>query len=142
MALGIDHAAVAFAADDGMHALHLRHHIHFAYRTCAILAAMRLGHIAQCACGGHVADGVTRRMTQDIVGYADERIFLAEHLAVLADDSQPVHVGIDNKTYIRLAGFEQVADLGQVLRQRFGVMRDTAVRRAVEFDDVLYTYSA
>ena len=81
-------------------------------------------------------------MTQDIVRYADKCIFLAEHISVLADDSQTIHIGIHYEADIRLAGFQQVAYLGQVLRQRFGIMRETSVRGAIQFDDILYTYCA
>ena len=140
VALGVDHTAVSFSADDRSYAFHLGYHIHFAYRACAILASMRLGYIAQCACGGHVADRVPRCMTQDIVSYADERIFLAEHLAVLTNDRQAVHIRINDEAYIRLTGFEQVADLGQVLRQGFRIMGKLTIRRAVQFDDVLDPY--
>ena len=80
-------------------------------------------------------------MLEYIVGYADQRVLLAEHITVLADDSQTIDIRINHKAYIRLAAAEQIADLGQVLRQGFGVMREVAVGCAVEADDVLDAYS-
>ena len=43
-----------------------------------------------------IRDGVALVACQDIVGDADERVLLAEHLAVLADEGQTVHIGVDD----------------------------------------------
>ena len=141
VALRINHTAVAFAANDGVHAFHFRHHIHFTHCACTILSAVRFGHIAQGAGGGHITYRVARRVAKDIIRDADEGVLLSEHLSVFADDRQTIDIRIDYKTYIRLAGLEQIADLSQVLGKRFGVMREMAVRRAVQFDDILYADS-
>ena len=78
-------------------------------------------------------------MLQHVVRYADQRIFLAEHVTVLADECQTVNIRIDNNTEISLAFAHQIADLRQVLRDRFGVMGKVSVGRAVQADNVLYT---
>ena len=141
VALGVNDTTVAFAANNGVHAFHLRYHVHFSYCTCAIFTAVRFGHIAQGTRGGHIAHRVARRVAKDIIRHADEGVLFAEHLSVLADDRQTIDIRIDYKTHIRLAGLEQVADFRQVLRQRFGVMREMAVWRTVQFDDILYADS-
>ena len=128
---GIDDAAVSFATNDRTYAFHLRHDVYFAYRAGTILTTMLRRHVCQGTRTRHVTNRITRCMTQHIIGYADQCIFLAEHLSVLAYDGQSVHIRIYHKAHIRLAFFEQVAYLGQVLRQRFGVMREMSIRRAV-----------
>ena len=116
VALGIDHTAVTFAANHSAYAFHFGHHIHLAYGTGAIFASMSTCYIAQRPRTRHIAYRVTGRVRQHIVGYAHQRIFFAEHLTVLADDSQAVYVRIHYKSYIRFAALEQLADLSQVLR--------------------------
>ena len=111
VALGINHTAVAFAANNGVHTFHLRYHVHFTHCAGTVFTAMRLGYIAQRAGGGHITYRVARRVAKDVIRYTDERIFLAEHLSVLADDCQTIDVRIDYKTHIRLTGLQQVADL-------------------------------
>ena len=96
-------------------------------------------HIAQRTRTRHVADRIARSVTQNIVRHAHQSIFLAEHLAVLADDGQTVHIRIHYKTHIRFAALEQIADLGQMLWQRFRVMREMTVRGAVQLDDIFHT---
>ena len=44
--LGINHASVAFAADNSTNFLHFFHHIHFAYSSGKVLLAMLLRHIS------------------------------------------------------------------------------------------------
>ena len=78
-------------------------------------------------------------MLQHVVCHADERIFLAEHLSVLANDSQAVDIRVNYEAHICLAVTHQFAYLLEVLRQWFGVVREVAVRRAVEADDILHT---
>ena len=99
---------------------------------------MRFRDIAECACGTQITAGVTRCVAKDIVRHGDEGIFFAEHLTVLANNSQSVHVRIDHEAHVRFALTQQVADFCQVLRQRFGIMRKTACRLAVKFDDIIY----
>ena len=134
----VDNAAVAFAADHGIVLAHECGDVHFAYSRSLVGAAVATGDISQCACGGEVADRVTGCVLEHIVGNADQRIFLAEHVAVLADDSQTVNIRVNYKSYIRLATTQQVANLGEMLRQRFGVMREVSVRCAVEADNILH----
>ena len=140
VALRIDHSTVAFTSDNRVYAFHLRYDIHFAYRAGTIFAAMSSRHVAQRTGTGHITYRVARGVTQDIIRYADQGIFLAEHLSVLADDRQTIDIRIHYKTDIRLTALEQVADLGQVLRQRFGIVGETTIRRAVQLDDVRYAY--
>ena len=77
-------------------------------------------------------------MTKNIIRHTHERIFLAEHIPVLTDNRQSVHIRIDHKAHIRLTGLEQVTDLGQMLWKGFGIMREMTIRRTVQFDNILY----
>ena len=86
MASRIDDTAIAFATDDSIGALHLGSDIDLAYCTCAVGTTVLDGDIAECACGRHVADRIARGMAEHVVCHRNECIFLAEHLAILADD--------------------------------------------------------
>ena len=80
-------------------------------------------------------------MGEHIIRYGNKCVFLAKPLAVFANESKSVHVRINHKAHVCFALFEEVANLGEVLRQRFRIVREMTVRRAVEFDDILYTQS-
>ena len=91
---------------------------------------MCAGNIAQRAGGRHIAHRIPGGVAQHVIRHADQGVLFAEHLAVLADNRQAVHIGVNHKAYIRLAALEQVAYLG--------VVGEFSIRRAVEFDDVLH----
>ena len=132
VALGVDNATIAFTANHGAHLFHLRGHVHLAHGGSRVLTSMLLRHIAQGTGGTKVRDGVAFRMRQHIIGHADQRIFLAKHRAVLADERQSVHVGVDHDAQVILAGLHLVHDALQVLLQRFGIVGEVARRLAVE----------
>ena len=78
-------------------------------------------------------------MLQNIVGHGNEGVFLAIHGAVLAEESQAVNVGIDNKTYILTALLHERLDVSQVLLKGFGVVLEVACRLGEESCNVLHT---
>ena len=75
-------------------------------------------------------------MLQYIVGDADQRILLAEHLAGLADEGQTVDVWVDHDAEVAVVVAYAVRNLGEVLRYGFGVMGKVSGGVAVEFDDI------
>ena len=133
VALGINHAAVAFAADYRPYFFHLGGYVHLAYGRCRITAAVTLGHIAQGAGAAKVADRVARRMAQHIVGNGNKRIFLAEHAAVLTDERQAVNVRVNHDAEVEAAATHTLHYAAEVLLKRFGVVGEVAVRRAVKY---------
>ena len=136
MQLRIDHAAVAFAADHGARLLHLGHHVHLADGRRGVFAAVPFGNVAQRPRRGEVRNGVAARiLRQNIVGHGNQRILLDEHRAVLADQRQPVHVGIDDDAQIGFLAADRLRDSGQVFGQRFGVVGEFACRVAVQLHD-------
>ena len=137
MALRVDYAAVAFAADYGAYFLHLCRNVHLAYCRCCVRAAVTLSYVAQGACRRKVRHGVARCVLQHVVGYAHECVFLAEHLAILADERQTVYVGVDNDAEVVLAAVHLVHYTLQVLLERFGVVGEVAVGCRVE-DGIFY----
>ena len=80
-----------------------------------------------------VGNGVAARMLREnIVGHGNQRVLLDEHRAVLADQCQPVDVGIDDDPQIGFSRRIVSAILGQVLRQRLGVVGEFARGVAVQ----------
>ncbi len=77
-------------------------------------------------------------MLEHVVGAAHQRIFLAEHIAILADDGQAVNVGIDHEAYIGLLHLHFARNLGQVLWNRLWSVGELAVRCAVQLENLLY----
>ena len=73
---------------------------------------------------------------KDVVGHSDQGVFLAEHLAVLVDKGQTVHVRIDDDAHVGPLVSYRTADLSQIFFQRFGVVGEMSVGRAVEFRNV------
>ena len=65
-------------------------------------------------------------MLQDIVGNGYQGIFLAVHRAVLAEEGQTVHIGVNNEAYIMTALLHQRLDVGQILLQRLRVVLEVA----------------
>ena len=117
--------------------------VHLAHGGGVVLAAgVAARHIAQGAAAGEVRDGVAGRVLQHIVGHADQRVFLAEHLAGLADQCQAVDVGVDDDAQVAVVLAHAVADLREVLRDGFGVMGEMARGLAVELHDVLHAEAA
>ena len=140
MALWIDNTTVALAADDSAYSLHLGSNVYLAYSRSLVLAAMLLGNVAQSTCGREVAYGVARCVRQNIFGYANECVLLAEHLAVLADKCKTVYVWVDNNTEVVLASLHLVHDASEVLLQWLWVVCEVAVRCVVEYS-VFYAES-
>ena len=71
-------------------------------------------------------------MLQHVVGNGYERIFFTEHRAVLADECQAVHIGVNHKADVVAALAEQVADFAEVFLQRLGVVGEVAGRFGVK----------
>ena len=115
MALRIDDAAVAFSADYRTHFLHLRGYVHLANGSRCVSASVLLCHVAQSTCGREVADGVALGVAEHVVGNADECVFLAEHLAVLAYECQAVNVRVDDDAEVILAALHLVHDALKIL---------------------------
>ena len=134
----VDDTTVALAADYGTGFLHLRHNVHLAYGSSIIFAAVLAGHIAKGAGRGEVAYGIAGRVLQDVVGYGDESVFLAVHRAVLAEESQTVHIGVNDECYVVSAFLHQRLDVGQILLERFWVMLEVARRFGEESGDGLH----
>ena len=135
----IDHSAIAFATDDGAHFFHLGGYIHFAYGRSIIFPAVFAGHITQCTSGTQIGNRIARSVLQHIVGYGDQRIFFAIHLAVFANHGQTIHIRINDKSYIGFTAFHQLHNVAQVLLQRFGIMLEVTGGLAVEFLHMLHS---
>ena len=138
MASGINHAAIALATNHGTGLLHLSDHVHLAHGSGVVFASMRTGHIAQGAAGAQVAYRIARRMTQHVIAHGYQRIFLAEHLPVLANNSQAVHIRIHHEAHIRFRLRHQGGNLRQVLGKRLGVMGEITMRRAMQLEYLLH----
>ena len=69
---------------------------------------------------------------QQIVRHGHERVFLDERPAVLAEERQPVHIRVNADSEVGVLPDHRLAEPGQVLRQRFGVMGEVAVGSAVQ----------
>ena len=63
---------------------------------------MLQGNIAQGTRAAKVADGVSRGMTEHIVGHADQCVFFAKHRAVFTDKSQAVYVGVNDNAQVKM----------------------------------------
>ena len=73
-------------------------------------------------------------MCQDIVGHRHQRVFFSEHRPVFAHKRQPVDVGIDDDAQIGFFGRNACRNFGQVFRDRFGIVGEITVGRAVQLD--------
>ena len=100
---------------------------------------MRLSHVTQGTTGAQVAHRTTRRMAQYIVGHCHQGIFLIEHLSVLADNGQPIHIRIHYKAHVCLGMLHQVGNLRQILRYRLRIMRKSTMRRTMQLEYLLHT---
>ena len=103
---------------------------------------MCLCHVAEGARGAEVADGIAGGVGKDIVGDADECVFLAEHVAVLADDGKTVDVGVNYESDIGVAAAHEVGDSGEIFGDGLGSVREIAGGGAVELDDFLHAERA
>ena len=71
-------------------------------------------------------------MSEYVVGNADQRVFLAEHPAILTDKGQTVDIGVDDDTQVEASLAHTLHDTLQVLLQRFGVMGELTGTFAIE----------
>ncbi len=129
---GVDDAAVALAADDGVLGFHFGHHVHLAHRARTVGRAVAGRYIAQGTGRGQIAHAVAGAFGQEVVCHRDQRVFFAKELAVLADQDQAVHIGIDHDTEVAFFGGHQGADVVQMLAKRFGIVREAAMGLAEE----------
>ena len=90
------------------------------------------GDITQGASRAEIADGVAWSVTQDIVGYTHESVFLAEHAAVLADEGKSIDIRVNNNTKIKGSRLHLVHDAREILLQRFGIMSEVASGFGIE----------
>ena len=132
MSCRINHTAVTFTADDGAGFFHLRHHIHLTYGSGGVVATVFFGHIAQTTCRGEVTYGVTGRVLEHIVCHGHEGVFFTEHGTVFANQGEAVGVGIDHKTDVVATFTHEVANLAEILLERFGVVCKIAGGFAVQ----------
>ena len=140
MALRIDDSTIAFATNHGTHLFHLCRDVHLAHSSSSVLATVLLGHVAQGTGRGEIAHGISLIVGKDIVGYADQRVFLTKHLTVFADESQTVNVGVDYDAQVETALSHLVHDALQVLLQWLGVVGKLSGALAIENLEV-YTQS-
>ena len=136
MQFGIDHPAVAFAADHGADLLHLRHDVDFADRRSVIPAAVALRDVAQGTRRGEVRNRVAGLFGKDVVRHGHQRVLLDEHRAVLRDERQTVDVGVDDDAQVGFLAHDDLRNLRQVLRQRLGVVGEFARGFAVQLHDL------
>lgn len=136
MELGVDHPAVAFSADHAAVLFHQRHDIDFPHGRGLVMPPVGCRYVGQGPGGGQVGGRVAFLTRKDVVGHSDQGVFLAEHLAVLVDKGQTVHVRIDDDAHVGPCVGYRAADLSQVFFQRFGVVGEMSVGRAVEFRNV------
>ena len=95
---------------------------------------MGFGHVAQRAGRRYVRDGGARADRKHGVGHGDQRIFLSERHAVLADEGQTVDVGIDGDAQVGLLAYHGFAQADEIGRQRLRIVGEMAVRLTVERD--------
>ena len=132
VALWIDDTAITLATYHGMNVLHLGGDIHLAYCSSCIFATMLLGHITESTGRRQVADSIARSMAQHIIGHAHQGIFLAKHLAVLADESQAVNIRVNNDTHVVATLLQLVHDATEVLLQWLRIVSEVAGRLTVQ----------
>ena len=75
-------------------------------------------------------------LREDVVGHSHQRVLLDEHRAVLADQCQPVDIGIHDDPQVGLLAADHPGYFGQVLRQRLGVVGEFARGVAVQLHDL------
>src|SRR3712207_3574996 len=132
VALGIDDTTISLATNHGIDSLHLGSHIYLSHRSRRINAAMFLRNITKRTGRTQVADGVSGRMLQHIIGHTHKRVLLAKHLSVLTDECQSVNIGVYHDTQI-ITAFGQLAhDTAQILLQWFRIMGKIAIRFAIK----------
>ena len=141
MTLRIYHSAIALAADDRTGSLHLGHDIHLAYGRSRVRASVLFRHIFQSSCGTEVRTGIAGSVPQHIVGHRHKSIFFAEHLAILANHRQPVHIRVNHESYIQTAFAHKRHDVGKILFQRLRIVAEIARRLAIEFLHMLHAES-
>ena len=137
VALWIDDSTIALATDDSMNILHLGGHVDLTYRSSSIDTAMLLGHVTERTGRRQVAYGVARSLAEHIVGNAYQGIFLAKHLAVLADERQAIDIRIDYDTHVITTLLQLIHDTTQVLLQWLWVVSEVTIRLTIE-ELVLY----
>ena len=102
---------------------------------------MTLCDVAQGTGRAQIRNGVALVVSQHVVGHRDQRVFLTEHAAVLADESQTVDIGVNDdaevKTLLRRAdrvfiGTHLVHDALQILLQGLGVVGELSCALAVQ----------
>ena len=129
----VDYAAVALAANHGVVGFHGGHHVHLAHGRGKVPAPVLLGHVAQGTRGRQVGNRIAAGLVlEHVVGHGHQRVFLAEHTAVLAHKRQPVHIRIHDNAQVVAAFFEFGRNLGQVFGQRLRVVSKHAGGVAVE----------
>ena len=76
---------------------------------------MLLRDIAQSTRRREIANGSAGGMRKHIVGNRNQRVFLAEHLAIFLDECQAVDIGIDNDTHIIATLLQLIHNTTEVL---------------------------
>ena len=72
-------------------------------------------------------------MTQHVIGYANQRVFLAKHGSVLTNKSQTVDIGIDNNTQVIITRAHLIHNATQILLQRLWVVGKIARRLTIQY---------
>ena len=78
-------------------------------------------------------------MLEHVIRHRDQRVLFAEHLSVLTNHGETVHVRVNHEGHIVAAFTHQGHDVAQVLLQRLRIMLEIAGRFAIEGLHGLYT---
>ena len=133
----IDDSPIALTTYESTLFTHKRGYIDLTYSRGVIFSAVSLGDIAQSpgrreiGYSNEVLATLSLSAFQEIIGNADECIFLHERLPVLADEGEPVNIRINRDTEVGACLHHLGRKFSEVLRKRFRIMCKVAVRIAV-----------
>ena len=134
-----DDPTVSFASNDRLCAFHFGHHIHFTHSRCRMIESVLTADIAQCTGRRQIGNRGSSFDGQEVIRTDDQGVFFTEHLSLLGDQRQSVHVRIHYDTQRTLFFPGALHDLPEVLFERFGIVRKVSCRFAVELLDLLYS---
>ncbi len=132
----VNDPAVAFSTDYGSHFLHGGYDVDLSDGTRRVGLSMSLGHITQGPGAAQVADHRAGGVGEDVVGDGHQCVFLTEHAAVLANQGEAVHVGVHGDAQVALVLDHSSGQGGEVLGPGLRIVREPAVRLAIEFNDL------
>ena len=137
MQFGIDDAAVALAANDGVVLFHFGNNVQLAHCRRLITAARLLGNVAKCAARRQVADSIAVMMLQNVISNGYKRVFLAKHFAVLLHYRKPINIGVNSKTNVSLLRLDSLRKRDEILFQRLGIVSKIAVCIVIDDSEIV-----